>query len=65
MGSFKKIKVAVFWKYLLKRSEEEAYLNPLSANPTKWRNPLKQFVGNSRRIVWVGFSILWGGRLKG
>ena len=23
------------------------YLNPLSANPTKWPNTLKQFVGNS------------------
>ena len=22
------------------------YLNPLSANPTKWSNTLKQFVGN-------------------
>ena len=21
-------------------------INPLSANPTKWSNPLKQFVGN-------------------
>ena len=26
-------------------------LNPLSANPIKWSNTLKQFVGNSRRIV--------------
>ena len=26
-------------------------INPLSANPTKWSNTLKQFVGNSRRIV--------------
>ena len=25
-------------------------LNPLSANPTKWSNTLKQFVGKSRRI---------------
>ena len=24
----------------------KAYLNPLSANPTKWSNTLKQFVGN-------------------
>ena len=24
--------------------------NPLSANPTKWSNTLKQFVGKSRRI---------------
>ena len=26
-------------------------LNPLSANPRKWSNTLKQFVGKSRRIV--------------
>ena len=26
-------------------------VNPLSANPTKLSNTLKQFVGNSRRIV--------------
>ena len=25
-------------------------LNPLGANPTKWSNTLKQFVGKSRRI---------------
>ena len=27
--------------------------NPLSANPSKWSNTLKQFVGCCRRIVWV------------
>ena len=27
-------------------------INPLSANPTKWSNTLKQFVGKSRQIVW-------------
>ena len=42
----------------------EAYLNPLSVNPTKWLNTLKQFVGYSRRIVWVCLTILWGWRLK-
>ena len=25
--------------------------NPLSVNPTKWSNTLKQFVGNSRQII--------------
>ena len=30
-------------------------LNPLSANPTKWSNTLKQFVGNTRRI----FECVW------
>ena len=34
-------------------------INPLSANPTKWSNTLKEFVGFYRRIV------LWGWRLKG
>ena len=29
--------------------------NPLSANPTKWSNTLKQFVGR------VCLTILWGG----
>ena len=39
--------------------------NPLSANPTKWSNTLKQLLSNSRRIVWVWLTILWGWRLKG
>ena len=26
------------------------HINSLSANPTKWSNTLKQFLGNSRRI---------------
>ena len=26
-------------------------LNPFGANPTKWPNPLKQFVGNSQQII--------------
>ena len=29
------------------------YLNPLSANPTKWSNILKQFV-----CVWLSLSLL-------
>ena len=39
-------------------------VNHLSANPTKWSNRLKQFIGNSGQIVWVFFTILWGWRLK-
>ena len=39
-------------------------INPLRANPTKWSNTLKQFVGCWRRIVWVCLN-LWGCRLKG
>ena len=38
--------------------------NPFIANSTKWLSTLKQFVGNSRRIVWVCLTILWGA-LKG
>ena len=40
-------------------------INPLNANPIKWSNKLKQFVGNSRLIVWVCLTILWGWHLKG
>ena len=42
-----------------------AIFNLLSANPTKWSNILKQFVGKRRRIFWVCLTILWGWRLKG
>ena len=37
--------------------------NPLSANPTKWSNKLKQFVDNIKGIVRVSLTILWGWRL--
>ena len=36
----------------------------LNANPTKWSNILKQFVGYCRQIVWVCLTILLGWRLK-
>ena len=39
--------------------------NPLSANPTKWLNILKQIVGCCRQIVWVCLTILWDWRLNG
>ena len=42
-----------------------AFYNPLSANPTKWSNTLKQFVRCSQRIVWVRLTILWSWRLNG
>ena len=38
---------------------------PLNASPTKRSNTLKQLVDNSRWIVWVFSTILWGWRLKG
>ena len=40
-------------------------LDPLSTNPTKWSNRHRQFVGKSKRIVWVCLTILWVWRLKG
>ena len=40
-------------------------LKPLSANPTKWSNTLKQFVGNSRRTVRVCLTIIRDWPLKG
>ena len=40
-------------------------VNPLSTNPTKWSNTLKQFVGCWGRIAWVCLTILWGWRSKG
>ena len=43
---------------------KEPRLNPLSTNPTKWSEILKQFVGFCRRIVWVCLTILWGLCLK-
>ena len=39
-------------------------INPVSANPTKWSNTLKQFVSNSRRIAWM-FDHFVGLKLKG
>ena len=51
------------WKYslwlilyfilYLKLSFTCVLLNLLSASFTKWSNTFKQFVGNSRRIVWI------------
>ena len=36
-------------KYL--SAEKVSIFNPLSANPTKWSNTLKQLVGKTQRIV--------------
>ena len=32
-------------------NQYQFWLNPLSANPTKWSNTLKQFARNSGRII--------------
>ena len=39
--------------------------NPLSANPTKWPNTLKQFVGKLPTNCWVCMAILLILRFKG
>ena len=59
---------SAFHKFLIKIAFPVLFLrffNPLRANPTKWSNTLKQFVGNSRQIAWVCLTILWDWRLKG
>ena len=38
--------------------EPKYTFSPLSANPTKWSNTLKQFVCNNRQFVWVQLTIL-------
>ena len=47
------------WKVL------SSIINPLSANPTKWSNTLKLFVGNTRQIVLSVFDHFVGLALKG
>ena len=42
----------------------KSIFNSLGTNTTKWSNTLKQLVGNSRQIVWVFLTILWGWRLR-
>ena len=37
--------------YKVSNNMSPTILNPLSANPTKWSNTLKQFAGKSRRIL--------------
>ena len=68
------IKIIIDWKPLFSQKATTQIfdrglitllINPLNAKPTKWSNTLKQFVGNSRQIVWVRLTILWGLRLKG
>ena len=47
---------------LILRGNKKKDVNPLSANPTKWSNTSKQFVGN---LPTNCLTILWGWRLKG
>ena len=43
----------IYYNQFAKRNFQgpKELINPLSANPTKWSNTLKQFVGNSRGTV--------------
>ena len=41
------------------------FINPLSANPTKWSNTLKQFVGNLPANCLSVFDDFAGLALKG
>ena len=41
------------------------FFNHLSANPTKWSNTFKQFVGCEWQIVWVCYYHFAGLALKG
>ena len=40
-------------------------LNAINTNTTKWTNTLKKLAGNSRQIVWVCLTVLWGWRVQG
>ena len=55
--------IQIWVEYFLFR-EKLVFINPLNANPTKWSNTLKPFVGFYRRIVSVYLTILWGWHLK-
>ena len=46
--------------FLFEKATEIGHLNTLNANPTKWSNTLKQFVGSSSV-----FDHFWGLALKG
>ena len=43
----------------------ESYINPLSANPIKWSNTLKQFVGNLPTYCMSVFEYFAGLTFKG
>ena len=57
--------VEKLWVKITSKSKNSSHLNPLSANPAKQSNTLKQFVSCCRRIVWVCLTILLGLALTG
>ena len=53
------------WEWVFTvQMDDLLFVNPLSTNPIKWSNTLKQFVGCCRRFLCVCLIILWGRRLK-
>ena len=63
--SFKEYLMNLFWIAHWQTYRLNSFVfNPLSVIPTKWSNTFKQFVGSSRRIVWV-FDHFVGLALKG
>ena len=58
--AYQKWNLGMIWLYYFLTS-----FNPLSTNPTKSSNTLKQFAGFCQRIVWACFTILCVWRLKG
>ena len=54
-----------FQDAIINCNESKKGINPLGANPTKWSNTLKQFIGKSLQNILVYLIILWGWRLKG
>ena len=54
---WKTSKIGLFQWPLMKL--RKSIFNSLGTSTTKWSNTLKQFVGNSRQIVWVCLTNLW------
>ena len=55
---FNSCHTTLLFLYRLLGFVKELFFSCLSANPTKWSNTLKQFVGKIWRIVWVCLTIL-------
>ena len=57
----------IFWYFQVVEewNTDVKWVSPLSANPTKWSNTLKEFIGNLPMTCLSVFNIWWGWRLKG
>ena len=63
-GVFREGRNATLWNGLAIFLASFPSVNPSNANPTKWSNILKQFVGCCRRIFWLCLTILWDWHVK-